>query len=51
MTQEQAEGIANNWNYNDEYSFHCMDADKEYNGLIMKKYYVVFCERRVFYKI
>ncbi len=41
MTQEQAEGIANNWNYNDECSFHGMDG-KEYDGLIKKKYYDVF---------
>ena len=29
MTQEQAEDIANNWKYNDEYSFYDMEADKE----------------------
>lgn len=29
MTQEQAESIAFNWHYNDEYSFYNMDADKE----------------------
>ena len=29
MTQEEAEDIANNWHYKDEYSFYDMDADKE----------------------
>lgn len=29
MTQTQAEDIASNWHYNDEYSFYDMDADEE----------------------
>ena len=29
MTQEQAEDIASNWHYNDEYSFYDIDADEE----------------------